>query len=215
MGSNSRQALCSIDKRSRSRHQTELAIRHIVRYLKATSSKGYVLCPSSSFDLDCFVDADFAGICSSSRSEDPSSVNSRSGYVITFASCPVLWCSKIQTEIALSKTEAEYMALSQSARELICMCDLLQELTTATKLIVGSIIAHSTIFEDNKGFSELANAPKVRPQTHHIALKYHHFHSHVENGHLSIHWIDTKHQLVTFLPSLWLLLILFHFDNLF
>jgi hypothetical protein len=173
----------------------ELGIRRIVRYLKATSTKGYILRPSSTHNLDCFVDADFAGTWSSSTSDDPSSVKSRTGYVITFASCPILWCSKIQTEIALSTTEAEYIALSQSARDIIPMRGLLQELSTATRLIVGSTIAHSTIFEDNKGCVELANAPKMRPRTRHIALKYHHFRSHVENGNLSICWVDTKHQL--------------------
>jgi hypothetical protein len=75
------------------------------------------------------------------------------------------------------------------------MHHLLQELSIATKLIVGSTIAHSTVFEDNKGYVELANAPHMWPRTHHIALKYHHFRSHVENGNLLIHWIDTKHQL--------------------
>jgi hypothetical protein len=104
----------------------ELAIRHIVRYLRATFSKGYILHPSSSHNLDCFVDADFAGTWSTNTSEDPSSVKSRTGYVITFASCPVLWCSKMQTEIALSPTEAEYIALSQSAHDLIPMRGLLQ-----------------------------------------------------------------------------------------
>jgi hypothetical protein len=39
-------------------------------------------------------------------------VRSRTGYVITSASCLVLWSSKLQTEIALSTTEAEYIALS-------------------------------------------------------------------------------------------------------
>jgi len=116
-------------------------------------------------------------------------------HVITFASCPVLWCSKRETEIALSTTEAEYIALSQSAHDLIPMCGLLQELGTTTKLIVGSTVAHSTIFEDNKGCVELANAPKMHPRTCRIALKYHHFCSHVENGNLSICWIDAKHQL--------------------
>jgi hypothetical protein len=35
----------------------------------------------------------------------------------------------------------------------------------------------------------------MRPRLCHIALKYHHFWSHVENGNLLIRWIDTKHQL--------------------
>ncbi len=81
------------------RHVHELAIRRIVHYLKATSSKGYILNPSTSHNLDCYIDADFAGTWTSSTSEDPSSVNSRTGYIITFASCPVLWTSKWQTEL--------------------------------------------------------------------------------------------------------------------
>jgi len=86
------------------------------------------------------VDADFAGTWSASTADKTSSVKSRTGYVITFASCPVLWCSKLQTEIALSTTEA--------------MRHLLHELSQATKLIVGSTNAHSTVFEDNKGCIE-------------------------------------------------------------
>jgi hypothetical protein len=72
---------------------------------------------------------------------------------------------------------------------------LLHEFSKATKLIVGDIVTHSTIFEDNKGCVDLANAPKLRPRTKHIALKYHHFHSHVENGSIKIQWIDSKNQL--------------------
>jgi hypothetical protein len=173
----------------------ELAVWRIVRYLKGTTTKGYILKPTSDLDLNCFVDADFAGTWSASTADNPSSVKSRTGYVITFASCPVLWCSKHQTEIALSTTEAAYIALLQSAHDLIPMQNLLHELSNATQLIVGSTVAHSTVFEDKKGCIELANAPRMRPWTHHISLKYHHFCSHVENGNLRICWIDTKNQL--------------------
>jgi hypothetical protein len=76
----------------------------------------------------------------------------------------------MQTEIALSTTEAEYVGLSQSAHDLFPMHGLHQELSEATKLIVGSTIANSTIFEDNKGCVELANAPKSRPRTCRILL---------------------------------------------
>jgi hypothetical protein len=173
----------------------EIAVRRIVRYLKGTHNKGYILRPTSTPTLDCFVDADFAGLWTPTTSSDPTSVKSRTGYVITFASCPILWSSKLQSEIALSTTEAEYIALSQATRDLIPMRALLQEFALATKLIVGETIAHSTIFEDNKGCTELASAPKLRPRTKHIGLKYHHFRSHVSSGAIKIQWIDTKHQL--------------------
>ena len=127
----------------------EIAVRRIVRYLKGTKDKGYILQPSASRTLDCYVDADFAGLWSSDIAHDPISVKSRTGYVITFASCPILWSSKLQTKIALSTTEAEYIAMSQATRDLIPMRDLLSEFASATKLIVGDTITHSTIFEGN------------------------------------------------------------------
>jgi hypothetical protein len=51
------------------------------------------------------------------------------------------------------------------------------------------------IFKDNKDCVELASAPKLRPRTKHIGLKYHHFHSYVSSGAIRVQWIDTKHQL--------------------
>jgi hypothetical protein len=72
---------------------------------------------------------------------------------------------------------------------------LLTELATLTCLPFDNTITYSTVFEDNKGCEELANAPKVRPRTKHIALKYHHFRSHVARGDIKIQWINTKSQL--------------------
>jgi hypothetical protein len=173
----------------------EVAIRRIVHYLKGTKDKGYILRPSTACTLDYYVDADFAGLWTPDKSHSPLSVKSRTGYIITFASCPILWSSKLQTEIALSTTEAEYIAMSQATHDLIPMRDLLLEFSKATKLIDGDTITHSTIFEDNQGCVELANAPKLCPRTKHIGLKYHHFRSHVARGDIKILWIDTKHQL--------------------
>jgi hypothetical protein len=175
----------------------EIAVRRIVHYLKGTKDKGYILRPSTNKTLDCYVDADFAGLWTPNNSHSPLSVKSRTGYIITFASCPILLSSKLQTEITLSTTEAECIAMSQATRDLIPMKALLQEFANATKLIVGDTITHSTIFEDNRGCVDLANAPKLRPRTKHIGLKYRHFRSHVARGDIKILWIDTKNQLAS------------------
>ena len=58
----------------------------------------------------------------------------------------------------------------------------------------NSPITHSTVFEDNKGSLELAQAPKYRPGTKHIGIKYHHFRSNVEDGTVVVEGIDTKDQ---------------------
>ncbi len=74
------------------------------------------------------------------------------GYVITLAHCPVIWASKMQTEIALSTMEAEYIALSTSCRDLFPLMDKLIELTSILDLpFVASPKMHVRIHEDNAG----------------------------------------------------------------
>jgi len=111
--------------------------------------------------LDCYVDADFAGMWDTTDSDDPSSVKCRTGYVIVFANCPV-WVSKLQTDIALSTTEAEYIALSQAMRDIIPMRTVQNEIAGITNLKIGKAVAHSIIFKDNMECIELVNAPKMR-----------------------------------------------------
>ena len=109
----------------------EKAVKRIVRYLLATKEKGIIVKPNENFqELECYVDADFAGAYCKEDNDDPISVKSRTGYVIKYAGCPIAWASKLQTEIALSTTEAEYIALSQSTRELIPMRAIILELSS-------------------------------------------------------------------------------------
>jgi hypothetical protein len=180
-----------------------------VRYLKRTPKEGIVLRPDSSKGIQCFVDADFANGWSSEDCDEPSSVYSRTGFVIMYAGCPLVWVSKLQTEVALSTTEAEYIALSQAMRELIPLLGLLEELTPALQLNKNQPAVYwkacgydnnngalsADLFEDNVGAYELAKAPKMRPRTKHIALKYHHFREHVSKGIIRINLIGTKEQI--------------------
>ena len=54
-------------------------------------------------------------------------MRSQTGYALMYANCPLIWASKIQTEIALSSTKAEYIALSQALREIIPLMALMKE----------------------------------------------------------------------------------------
>jgi hypothetical protein len=79
-------------------------------------------------------------------------------------------------------------------RDLIPMKNLLLELAAVTGLELSDTITHSTIFEDNKGYVDLVKSPKMRTRTKHIALKYHHFRSHIGKD-IIIKWISTDDQL--------------------
>ena len=97
----------------------ERAIIKIIRYLKGTKDKGIFISPEKTKGIECFVDASFASGWRPDHAHDASNVLSRTGYLIYYAGCPIHWSSKMQSEIALSTAESEYIALSQAMRETI------------------------------------------------------------------------------------------------
>ena len=97
----------------------ERAIIRICRYLLSDPTKGIIYKPNHLLGLQCYVDADFAGGWLQNDADNPQNLMSRTGFVIMYAGCPILWSSKLQSKISLSTTEAEYIALSQAVREVI------------------------------------------------------------------------------------------------
>jgi len=92
----------------------ENAIKCICHYLQGTLNESLIFKPMQKLSLDCYADADFVGLWGQEDDQDPVSVKSHTGYVLLFGGCPLLWVSKLQTEIALSTMEVEYIALSHS-----------------------------------------------------------------------------------------------------
>ena len=145
----------SIDPRS----PHGIAVKRIGRYLLGTCDKGMIVRPTKDFTLDCYADADFAGLFFSSDPTDPKSVKSRSGFVISLGTIPVSWASKLQTETALSTMEAEYISLSQALTVLLPLRIVLAEVSTALSLKSDPhSVIRSTIFEDNQACLSLATS---------------------------------------------------------
>ena len=86
--------------------------------------------PGGSNGIKCYADADFSGAWCREDAYQVGSVLSRTGYIIKFANCPIVWVSKMQTEIALLTTEAEYISLSQSMRDLISLRHIMLEVSS-------------------------------------------------------------------------------------
>ena len=172
----------------------ERAIRRIGKDLLGTQNKGIIFSPNPEKGLECFVDADFSGNWTAVDSVDPENVLSRTGYIIFYAGCPIHWVSKLQTEIALSTTESEYVALSQSMRDVIPMMNILEEFKQVLFIPDIPPIVKCKVFEDNTSCIKVATAPSMTPRTKHIALKYHHFRSFVKSGQIEIFSIGTTEQ---------------------
>jgi histone deacetylase 1/2 len=186
------------------------AIKRIIRYLQGTKDKGMTFSPSDDFRVNCFVDADFAGLWGIEYDQDPVSIKSRTGYIIMFMGCPLLWASKLQTQIALSTMEAEYIALSTAMRELIAIREVLKEIRGQVLQVADPLgesptysmtaktfipIPSSHVFEDNEACLKFATLPKMSPRTKHIAIPYHFFRAKVANLEIAVLPIDTNNQL--------------------
>jgi hypothetical protein len=102
----------------------------------------------------------------------------------------------MQTEIALSTTEAEYIVLYQSMREVLPIMWLLQEAHDhGIPVLTNPPKIHCKDFEDNAGAIEIAKETKMRPRTKNLNIKYHHFREEVKKGTDSIYHVGAKDQI--------------------
>jgi hypothetical protein len=191
---------------SNPRLQHGKALKWLGRYLVGSRDKGMIYSPSNQ-SFDVYVDASFTGDWDPENADwDPDTARSRTGYVILYASCPVIWASKLQSEIALSTTESEYLAISTATREVLPLMELVQEMQDhGCGLTATTPRLHCRVFEDNSGAIELATSvknPKMRPRTRHINTKYHHFRNKVQDGTISIHPVSTEDMLADILTKI-------------
>ncbi len=108
----------------------EQATTRLGRYLAHTKDKGIIYEPDKSMGIQCYVDADFAGGWNITTSTDADNIMSCTGFVITYANCPIYWASFLQTEITLSTAELEYIAILSVLCEVIPLMTLMKNLHT-------------------------------------------------------------------------------------
>jgi len=176
------------------------AVKRIVRYIE-TKDKGLYFGSNTDIQLAAYADADFAGLWGIEEPQDPTSVKSRSGYLIRLGGCPIIWRSKLQTLIAVSTMEAEYISLSMCMRELIPLRRIFIDLSKCFEVDVKVATAKCPVFEDNSSAATLANVPKMTPRSKHIALHYHFFREHVRDGSVGVQHVSTDLQIADMLTK--------------
>ena len=132
------------------------AVKWILRYLKGTSNSS--LCFGGADPvLEGYTDSDMAG--------DPDGRKSTSGYLYTFAGGAVSWQSRLQKCVALSTTEAEYIAVAEAGKEMLWLKRFLQEL--------GINQTEYKIHCDSQSAIDLSKNSMYHSRTKHIDIRYH------------------------------------------
>jgi hypothetical protein len=112
---------------------------------------------------------------------------STSGYVFILAGAAVSWSSKKQTSVALSSTEAEYIAGTHAAKELIWLKELLARLDLATN-------SPTTLLMDNQSAIAIAKNPAFHKRTKHIEVRYHFLKKMVKDKKIRLEYVPTTEQ---------------------
>jgi hypothetical protein len=179
------------------------AVLYLIHYLKKTHELGLLFKPDPNKGFECYYNAEFSGLWNKAFVPvDPSISKLQSGWIIFYTGCPVSWAFKLQSQVALYTTKAEYIAMSQALRDVIPIMGLLQEMREQDfKVLCTKPYVSCKAFEDNSGALELARLPKLCPRTKHINVCYHHFCEHVQKRLIKIFPVNTKDQIANALTK--------------
>ncbi|ESW98399.1 Polyprotein (gag/pol) of Ty1/Copia retrotransposon [Ogataea parapolymorpha DL-1] len=155
-------------------------VKHLLRYLKGSMNMGITYQRRQSFKLTGYTDADWGG-----SKEDRKST---SGYVFMLGDSPITWRSKKQEVVALSTTEAEYIALSDGVKELLWLDQLINQIDLKLESI-------PVIWSDNTSCISLANHPHAHPRTKHIDIRHHHIRETLQRNKFVLKHMDTHHMI--------------------
>ena len=153
------------------------AAKRILRYLKNETDLSLTYSSRGSATLTAYADADWGGCLQTRRST--------TGYIFTLGDAAISWSSKRQHTVALSTTEAEYMAASTATQELLFLRTLLKDLKHTQ-------IQPTVLYQDNQGAIALTNDFIINQRTKHIDIRYHFIRKQVEVETLSVDYTTTE-----------------------
>ena len=129
-------------------------VKRLLKYLKTTQDEKLKLGGSSDYGTSflAYSDADWAG--------DTIDRRSTSGFVIKLFNSAVSWRSQKQPTVSLSSTEAEYIALTETCKEVLWFIGLLKDMFIDVNIPI--------VYEDNQSALTLLDTSGVKTRSKHI-----------------------------------------------
>lgn len=167
--------------------QTDIvAVKKILKYLAGTLDEGIM------FKSDCNKDFCLNAYCDSDYANDVVTRRSTTGYVIMFNG-PISWSSKRQPIVALSSTEAEFIAAADCCKEILYLKSLIKEITQSdikTKMHI-----------DNQSSIQLIKTGSFNKRSKHIDVRYHFIHENYLKENITIAYCPTDQQVADILTK--------------
>ena len=163
--------------------------KHLIQYLATYPTLGlvYNFGESSTLRLEAYADASFGN-------EDVAGARSHHGYVIYFAGGIIDWSSNLQSTVALSTSEAEFIAAFHASRTVSYYRQLLEELGHAQG-------EPTIIWEDNTACIAQSKNPVNHKRCKHILIKFHYLRNMVESNIVQLQYVVTRDQIADILTK--------------
>lgn len=152
------------------------AAKRILRYLKGTIDYR-IIYEKSELSVTGYVDADWASNQLDRRSY--------TGFVFKIGNSAVSWESRKQRTVALSSTEAEYMALCEGAKEAKFIRSFLSE-------CLGKLLS-VTLFNDSQSAQKMCNSQVNHSRSKHIDIRHHFVRQVVKDKIVNLEYLPTEH----------------------
>ncbi|GAB2295854.1 hypothetical protein Dimus_038384 [Dionaea muscipula] len=163
--------------------------KRVLRYLKGTSSFDIWYCSSSSsagnLSLSGFSDSDWAG--------DLDCKKSTTGFLVCLDQLPFTWVSKLQPIVALSSSEAEYIAAAACVSHVLWLRQLLKELHCEQK-------NSTVVYVDNQSAISISKNPVYHDRSKNIDVKFHFLRESIANEVVKLVHVKTTWQILLTKP---------------
>ena len=170
-----------------------LAAKRIMRYLLGNDNIGLIYRRRAEMWLNGYSDADWAS--------DKLTRRSVSGYIFNLGDSPISWNSKLQSTVANSSTEAEYLAMGAASKEALYLERLLTEFGVCIeyhKISTKDLVDVDTgsclrLFGDNMGAIAMTESAKLNHKTTKwIDVREHGIRDLVDSGALIVTYLNTE-----------------------
>lgn len=162
-------------------------VKRLIRYLNGTKFMKLTLSSGEKENAVCaFSDSDWA--------ENREDRKSNSGYCILVNGGMISWSSRKQEVIALSSTEAEYVALTETCKEVTWCREIMKDLDV---LLPESI----TVYTDSQSCINMIENRKFSNRTKHIDIKYHYVREQAANKSVDLVYISTHENIADMLTK--------------
>ena len=149
----------------------------MLRYIKGTVGEGLAYSPGEDVAVWGYSDASYGS--------DNETKRGRSGFVFMSGGAAVSWGSKLQEVVALSSTEAEYMAISHAMQEGLYLTML------QTEMGIQKEEGGTLLLVDNQSSIKLAKNPVFHKRSKHIAIRFHFIREKIDSGEMQLEFVRT------------------------